>query len=204
MPYSSTNLPAKVKQMNTKQDYLDNLSIKAASEQDLPHFFQSLDKEQLCEINDFTEAVIERHLQGLDKLMSSITQSMKYIPNVFLQMMAKKYVDPIFSARLTQKMKIKDVVSLTKGMPIEYVGEVTGHQVDNELSAEIMTQMKKKDIEPIMAYVCQHHPAKAVDIGEHLPDEFLKLAKKHSNEEALHSEQWTETRRATWQRMQAL
>lgn len=190
--------------MNTKQDYLNSLAIKLDDQQSIPAFFQKLETQQLCELNNFTEAAIERHLQGLDKLMSSMTQSMKYIPNVFLQMMAKKYVDPIFSARLTQKMKIKDVISLTKGMPVEYVGEVTGHQADNVLSAEIMTQMKKKDIEPIMAYVCQHHPAKAIDIGEHLPDEFLKLAKKHSNKDAIHSEQWTETRRATWQRMQAL
>lgn len=190
--------------MNTKQDYLDSLSIKLDDEQSMPVFFHQLEEQQLSEIHRYTEAVIERHLQGLDKLMSSMTQSMKYIPNVFLQMMAKKYVDPIFSARLTQKMKIKDVVSLTKGMPIEYVGEVTGHQVDNKLSAEIMTHMKKKDIEPIMAYVCQHHPVKAIDIGEHLPDAFLRLAKKHSNQDAIHAEQWTDTRRATWQRMQAL
>lgn len=190
--------------MNTKQDYLNSLSIKLDDEQSLPAFFHELDTQRLAEIHGFTETVIERHLQGLDKMMSSMTQSMKYIPNVFLQMMAKKYVDPIFSARLTQKMKIKDIVSLTKGMPIEYVGEVTGHQVDNELSAEIMTHMKKKDIEPIMAYVCKNHPVKAIDIGQYLNDDILKMAKKYSNKEVVHPEQWTATRLATWQRMQSL
>jgi|GEM_PF-4369988 len=190
--------------MKTKQDYLDRLQLKLGNEKTIPKLFQSLETEQLEELDAFTEAVVENHLQGLDKLMSSMTQSMKYIPNVFLQMMAKKYVDPIFSARLTQKMKIKDVISLTKGMPIEYVGEVTAHQDDIELSAQIMTQMKKKDIEPILAYVCEHHPVKAIDIGQHLEDSFLKLAKPHSQEDRVPAEQWTEQRIATWQRMQSL
>ena len=190
--------------MKTKQDYIDSLKLKLGSEKSMPELLQSLDAEQLSELEKFTEGVIENHLQGLDKMMNSMTQSMKYIPNVFLQMMAKKYVDPIFSARLTQKMKIKDVISLTKGMPIDYVGEVTAHQDDTELSAQIMTQMKKKDIEPILAYVCENHPVKALDIGLHLDDSFLKLAQPHSQEDRIPDEQWTDVRKATWQRMQSL
>lgn len=190
--------------MQTKQDYLSALAIKLDDEQNTPSFFQDLSEEQLAELHQYTESVIERHLQGLDKLMNSMTQSMKYIPNMFLQMMAKKYVDPIFSARLTQKMQIKHVVALTKGMPIEYVGEVTAHQKDNRLSAEIMTHMKKKDIEPIMAYVCDKHPVKALDIGQYLSDDFLKLAAKYSNPGRVHEEQWTPERRAVWERMEKL
>lgn len=190
--------------MKTKPDYIDSLQLKLGSKQNIPELFKNLDTQQLEELEQFTEAVIENHLQGLDKLMNSMTQSMKYIPNVFLQMMAKKYVDPIFSARLTQKMKIKDVISLTKGMPVEYVGEVTAHQDDTALSAQIMTQMKKKDIEPILAYVCENHPVKALDIGQHLDNNFLKLAQPHSQEDRIPDGQWTEARKTTWQRMQSL
>lgn len=190
--------------MKTKYDYLDDLSLKMGDESSLPEFFNNLEDQQLAEVSEFTDAVIEHHLHGLDKLMNSMTQSMKYIPNVFLQMMAKKYVDPIFSARLTRKMKIKDVVALTKGMPIEYVGEVTAHQTDNSLSAEIMTHMKKKDIEPIMAYVCEHHPVKALDIGIHLNDSFLKIAAKYSDPGRVKESQWTDERKAVMQRIDAL
>jgi hypothetical protein len=89
--------------MKTKQDYLDRLQLKLGNEKTIPELFQSLETEQLEELDAFTEAVVENHLQGLDKLMSSMTQSMKYIPNVFLQMMAKKYVDPIFSPDLHRR-----------------------------------------------------------------------------------------------------
>lgn len=189
--------------MKTKYDYLDELRLKLGSDQ-LPEFFNELEDAQLKELDQYTHDVVENYLQGLDKMMNSMTQSMKYIPNVFLQMMAKKYVDPVFSARLTQKMKIKDVVALTKGMPVEYVGEVTAHQEDNALSAEIMAHMKTKDIEPITEYVCQNYPVKALDIAMHLPDKLLKLTQKYSREDAIPEQQWTDERKALWQRMQSL
>lgn len=187
----------------TRQDALDFLALKQGSDT-LPSPLNELSDEQLYALCEYTNSVVEHHLNGLDKMMNSMTQSMKYIPNMFMQIMAKKYVDPIFSARLTQKMRIKDIVALTKGMPAEYVMEVTAHQEDNKLSAEIMRNMKPKDITPVLSLVCEKYPFKALDIAEHLDDKLLRLAARNIQDLSLDSEQMTETRERTLQRLLAL
>lgn len=187
----------------TRQDAIDFLTLKQGSEQHI-EYLETLTDEQLHILCQYTDNVVEHHLHGLDKMMNSMIHSMKYIPNVFMQMMAKKYVDPIFSARLTQKMRIKDIVALTKGMPAEYVAEVTAHQEDDKLSAEIMRNMKPKDINPVLKIVCDKHPFKALDIAEHLDDKLLRLAAKNIQNFSPKPEQMTEARERTLQRLIAL
>ena len=186
-----------------RQQRLEELALLNEENQALPDFFHDLGDDDLRDVHQYVEEVIERHTHGLDKLMLSMVQSMKFIPNVFLQMMSRRYVDPVFAARLTSLMEIKRVVALTRGMPIAYVGEVSAHQRDNALSAEILEAMKERDMEPVMHYVCNHYPGKALDIAAHLPDRLLRKVAQYFDPNRMGEEHLNDDRRALLKRIQS-
>jgi len=185
--------------MTTKADKLQFLNQCIDEQEAIPSWFKTLDDQQLDELCAYMDHASGKQMHAVDNMMNSMAQSMKYIPNMFLQMMAKKYVEPNLSARLTQKMSMKQVVGLTKGMPIDYIGEVAACQSDNAYAAEIMAQMKKKDMEPIIKYMCEKHPVKSIDIAAHMNNDLVALAAKYMT--GIPSEYMTPEREQTLSRM---
>ncbi|EDY86913.1 conserved hypothetical protein [gamma proteobacterium HTCC5015] len=185
-----------------KQQHLEELALLNREDQPLPNIFSQLSDSDLEATHHYVDQVIERHMQGLDQLMLSMVQSMKFIPNVFLQMMAKRYVDPVFAARLTNLMDVRRTVALTKGMPVAYLGEVTAHQRDNALSATILSHLKTKDIEPIVRYIVEHYPGKALDIAHHLPDSLLRKVAQYLDANRFDASHLNDDRRELLKRIQ--
>jgi hypothetical protein len=139
----------------------------------VPDFFRDLSNRQQGELHSYVKEVVDYETDGLDDLYQGMSQTMKYLPTFILVKMSVKFVKPAISAGVTAKMALKDAIKLTPQFPIDYACEV-GNHLDSRLAAKIYSGLKPDRMGKLLEYMIENHPAKALNIGQHLDDKFLK------------------------------
>ena len=177
-------------------DYLIELT-----EDSIPSFINTLSSNDVQELRDYIQSIVDRDEAGLDKLFESMSMMMKFIPNFILHSLTPKYIEPSIAARITNKLTVKQALGVTTGLPIEYIGETSAY-MDSRHAAEILTGLKPKVLKPVIDYVFQHHPLKALDILEYVSDSVLSVAKKNVTTAGFDKANMSSARIATLDRIQ--
>ncbi|WP_250656306.1 hypothetical protein [Alkalimarinus coralli] len=151
--------------MNEQHQY--NLDyFHALAEGEAPQFLSEFTHQQLDHLRHFVDSVITREEDGLNKLYESMAMMMKYVPNFILHSIAPKYIEPTIAARITSKLTIKQILGVTAGLPIEYIGD-SAVNMDSALSAEVLAGLKKKTALQVIEYTSKAHPLAMLDILAH-------------------------------------
>lgn len=161
----------------TKEDLLIKEKILAhfdsLTEEALPDALRSLDDDQLQQLEVFLDAVLEKERAGLDNLFTSITHTMKFIPNLLLQTITAKYIEPPIAARITAKLTMKQSVAIANGLSADYVAE-TNRYMEAHHAAELLHNMSPKKARVALAVCLEKYPERALDVMSCLPDSVLK------------------------------
>lgn len=148
--------------------YFDSLTEEA-----LPDAITSLEEAQLQQLEAFLNAVLEKERAGLDNLFTSITHTMKFIPNLLLQTITAKYIEPPIAARITAKLTMKQSVGIANGLSAEYVAE-TNRYMEAHHAAELLQNMAPKKAREALSVCLNKYPQRALDLMACLPDSALK------------------------------
>mgnify|MGYP000001357162 CR=1 FL=1 len=151
--------------------------LLSLSEESAPPMFERLSAEELAELKGYVSHVVELKTAGLDKLFESFSIVMKYIPNIILYKLGPKYTEPSIAAQISEKLTVKQAVSLTSGYSIDYLGEITRY-MNPEWAAKLMVELKPKLADELTRYSYLHFPLKGLDIARYLPDNWLKKVAK--------------------------
>ena len=142
--------------------YLETLTKKP-----VPTRLTALDDEVLGDIEVLLSDVLERERAGLDSLFSSMTHTMKYIPNLLLQSLTTRYIEPPIAARICEDLSVKQSVGVANGLDSLYVAQ-TCEYMSAQYAAELVSLMNKKKASAALALVLANSPHVAVAVFENL------------------------------------
>ena len=146
--------------------------LQSLTEQGLPEILVELDDDSLNAVEDLVAGILEKERAGLDSLFSSMTHTMKFIPNLLLQTLTSKYIEPPIAARITAKLTTKQAVAIANGLKPEYVAE-TNRYMEGHHAAELLEKMNTKKAKQALLYCIENYPSKALDVMECLEDSVL-------------------------------
>ena len=158
--------------MSEKQQllaYLDDLMVSSKHSKAI----SDLDEKSLSAIKSLVEDILERERAGLDSLFSSMTHTMKFIPNLLLQTLTIRYIEPPIAARITEKLTLKQAVAVANGLKAEYVAE-TSCYLTGVKAAELLTGMQTRKASKALAATIECHPERALVVMENLHSTVLK------------------------------
>lgn len=127
-----------------------------------------LTHQQVEDVRHLVDSIITRETSGHDKFYESMAMMMKYVPNFILHSIAPKYIEPAIAAKITSNLSLKQILGVTAGMPVEYVGDAAVN-MESSLSAEVLGGLKKKMATQVIEYLVSSHPLAMLDILAHSP-----------------------------------
>ena len=142
----------------------------------LPEFFRDLDAGDAENIHAWVSSLIEKERAGLDKLFDAMTHTFKYIPNFLLIAITNKYIEAPIAARITEKLSLKQAVSIAAGLSPDYVGE-TSLYLESHFAANLLAALPKKQAKQIVESLVQTHPLKVLDVFAFAEKKLFKLVK---------------------------
>jgi len=148
------------------------------AEKPIPAFFKDLSPEHLHELRGYTQAVVDYETDGLKELYYTISTLIKYVPNFVLLPLITNYIKPPIAAGVCEQLGLREASKLASGLPAEYLGEVA-HHMESKWVAEILARLKPSFAEQCIEYAIMHHPMKALDIGQYVDKDILKIAAKY-------------------------
>ncbi len=158
--------------MTNKQHLLEHL--ESLSNDELPDRFYSCSEKELQDLVRYANEVVAYQNAGLDKLFESVQLTLKYIPNFVIVSMCKRFLEPPLGARITQKLEMKQVVSIGNQLPATYLAEVSAYQ-EPRLSADILANLKQQHANRIIRLMCERYPYKVLEVFEYLTDQHQDL-----------------------------
>jgi len=138
---------------------------------------QKMSGPQLEAVDAMVEDILHRERAGLDSLFSSMTHTMKYIPNLLLQTLTARYIEPPIAARISEKLSSKQAIGVANGLKPEYVAE-TYIYMSVEKAAELLVGMNRKKAAAAIDIAMRSAPHSAVELMEHLNRSQLKALVK--------------------------
>lgn len=155
--------------------FLDSLSEKPLSAK-----IKSLDAKSLAAVNALVEDILERERAGLDSLFSSMTHTMKFIPNILLQTLTAKYIEAPIAAKITAKLTSRQAVGIANGLKADYVAEASRYMEPHH-AAELLANMANRKARASLECLIEISPGKAIDLMQCLGrDNLLRLVEKKS------------------------
>lgn len=140
-----------------------------------PPLLSELTHQQVEGVRHLVDSIITREMNGHDKFYESMAMMMKYVPNFILHSIAPKYIEPAIAAKITSNLSLKQILGVTAGMPVEYVGDAAVN-MESSLSAEVLSGLKKKMATQVIEYLVSSHPLAMLDILAHSPASTRNLA----------------------------
>lgn len=153
---------------------------------DKPSLLSELTHQQVEDVRHLVDRIITRETNGHDKFYESMAMMMKYVPNFILHSIAPKYIEPAIAAKITSNLSLKQILGVTAGMPVEYVGDAAVN-MDSSLSAAVLAGLKKKMATQVIEYLVSTHPLAMLDILAHSPSTVRTQASKLFNHNQLMS-----------------
>lgn len=139
------------------------MALEELMDREVDEALQSLDDQQLDAVKACVDSILERERAGLDSLFSSMTHTMKFIPNLLLQSLTARYIEPPIAARICDKLTLKQAVAVANGLKPEYLAETNSYMASHQ-AAELLSGMQKKKASQTLVYAITHYPAKAIDV----------------------------------------
>lgn len=133
---------------------------------------RQLDEQTLLAVRQLVDKILERERAGLDSLFSSMTHTMKFIPNMLLQTLTARYIEPPIAARITVKLSNKQAVAVANGLKPDYVADTSRYMPAYE-AAKLLAGMQTKKASKAIAYALMHHPQTALAIIECLDQQLF-------------------------------
>jgi len=152
-------------------EFLEQLTGEA-----LPECFARLNAGETEKIHAWVSSVLEKERAGLDKLFDAMTHTFKYIPNFLLIAITNKYIEAPIAARITEKLTLKQAVSIASGLPADYVSD-TSLYLDSSFAAELLVALPKKLAKQIVESLVQKQPLKVLDVFAYADEKLFKLVK---------------------------
>jgi len=156
------------KKSRSDVEYLESLADSA-----IPEGIADLSPEVLSQFVLLVNDILVKERAGLDGLFDSMTHTMKFIPNVLLQTLTKKYIEPPIAARIASRLSFKQALGVTSGLPILYIVEAAKY-LETKLAAELIEGMNKKKSVPILEALAERYPLRALDVCSHVSDKSLR------------------------------
>ena len=172
-------------------DYFHKLT-----EGNVPEVLAELTHQQVEDIRDLMDSIITREAKGHDKFYESMAMMMKYVPNFILHSIAPKYIEPAIAAKITSNLSLKQIIGVTAGMPIKYVGDAATN-MESTLSAEVLNGLKKKMATQVIEYLVSSNPLAMLDILAHSPSAIRTQSMQLLNHNELASVELSSTRQKT-------
>jgi len=156
--------------MNDRKEFIARL--ETLTQKTVPKRLQQLDDAALSDLESLLEDILERERAGLDSLFSSMTHTMKYIPNLLLQSLTARYIEPPIAARICEELSVKQSVGVANGLDSAYVSETCSF-MSPAYAAELLAAMNKKKARAALVLVVANFPRVAIAVLEHLPPNHL-------------------------------
>jgi len=153
-----------------REEFIANL--EALTQKAVPKSIQGLDDATLDDLERLLDDVLERERAGLDSLFSSMTHTMKYIPNLLLQSLTARYIEPPIAARICEELSVKQAVGVANGLDSAYVSATCAY-MSPAFAAELLAAMNKKKARAALVLVVANFPRVAIAVLEHLPPNHL-------------------------------
>lgn len=154
------------------------VELMERTEEPTPEFIKKLPPDQLLDLRDYTRNVVSYATSGMDELFHTISLVIKFIPNFVLLPLITKFIKAPIAGGVCAKLSVKEAVNIGNSLPVEYLGEVALY-VESEQAAMILEGLKPKLAEFCIIYEAEHHPVKALDIGQYVSDRILKVAARY-------------------------
>ena len=161
-----------------KRQLLNHLESLANHE--LPESFYHYKEAELKNIVSFADDVVAFQTAGLDKLFESMSLAMKYIPNFVLVSLTKRFLEAPLAARITQKITLRQAVTVGDALPADYLADVTIYQ-ESHLSATILSKLCRPHALDILSILCKSNPLKILDMYASLTTELQHYVKDTIN-----------------------
>lgn len=154
--------------------------LESLANQELPESFYHYEEVELKHIVSFADDVVAFQTAGLDKLFESMSLAMKYIPNFVLVSLTKRFLEAPLAARITQKITIRQAVTVGDALPADYLAKVTIYQ-EPRLSATILAKLCRPHALDILRILCRSNPLKVLDMYSLLTSELQYFVKDTIN-----------------------
>lgn len=187
--------------MSKKQEHIE--FFESLSERDLPQALSKMSEANLEAMKDYMEGILEKERAGLDRLFESMSPTMKYIPNFLLVALTKKFIDAPIAARITEKLQMKQAVSVAGGLSSDYVAQVAFY-LEADLAAELLQALPKKFAKEVLAELANTHPLCLLDILSHANTKTYKLVEDTRFVASLDEDKMSQHRLEVFQRFKTI
>jgi hypothetical protein len=177
-------------------EFLEKLTGEA-----LPEFFNDLNAGDTENIHAWISSVIAKERAGLDKLFDAMTHTFKYIPNFILIAITNKYIEAPIAARITEKLSLKQAVSIAGGLSVDYVGE-TALYLNSQFAAELLAALSKKQAKSVVELLAQKHPLNILDVFAFADKKLFNLVKPLAGMEDINRAVLSKSRKDVLTRLQ--
>jgi len=176
-------------------EYLESLADSA-----MPEGIADLSPEVLSQFILLVDDILIKERAGLDGLFDSMTHGMKFIPNLLLQTLTNKYIEPPIAARIASRLSFKQSLGITSGLPIPYIVEAARY-LETGLAAELVEGMNKKKSVPVLGTLAERYPLRALDVCSHVSDKLLRACDLLACFDGLDREHLNDARQQTLDRI---
>jgi len=160
----------------SKKRLIDHLESLANG--GLPSSFYQYSENELRELADYADKVVEFQNAGLDKLFESMSLTMKYIPDFVLISLSNRFLEPPLAARITRKLKLKQITAMGNQLSPDYLAEVSFFQ-EVKLSARIFAALRKNHASNVLIIFSKRYPLKTLDLYPYLNPGFQKIIREN-------------------------
>ena len=152
--------------------------LLAWSKAPAPEVLLQLQPQQQQEVVTWAKNLVDRETEGLDDLYNAIAMIVKYIPNFMVIPLMVEHIRPRIAAEVCIKMGIDQSTGYANDLPLEYFSKVSSH-LDEKMMAQILTKMKRSQVEKFIIMTLKQNPTRILDIGSHLERPVLEIVAKY-------------------------
>ncbi len=152
--------------------------LLAWSKEPVPETLQQLQPQQQRELLSWGKKLVDHETEGLDDLYNAIGMIVKYIPNFMVIPLMVEHIRPRIAAQVCIKMGIDQVTGYANDLPLEYFSKVASH-LDEKMMAQILTKMKRSQVEKFIILALKEDPARILNIANHLERPVLEILAKY-------------------------
>ncbi|MEI6638269.1 MAG: hypothetical protein FDX02_03280 [Chlorobium sp.] len=150
----------------------------AWSMEPLPEALQQLQPQQQLEVLSWAKNLVGHETEGLDDLYKAIGMIVKYIPNFMVIPLMVEHIRPRIAAQVCIKMGIDLATGYANDLPLEYFSKISTH-LDEKMMAQILTKMKRSQVEKFIIMALKEDPTRLLDIATHLERPVLEIVAKY-------------------------
>ncbi|MEI7695132.1 MAG: hypothetical protein WCI64_05750 [Chlorobium sp.] len=152
--------------------------LLAWSKVPVPEGLRQLQPKQQQEVLSWAKNLVDHETEGLDDLYNAIGMIVKYIPNFMVIPLMVEHIRPRIAAQVCIKMGIDQATGYANDLPLEYFSKISTY-LDEKLMAQVLTKMKRSQIEKFIIMTLKEDPARILDIANYLERPVLEILAKY-------------------------